>query len=208
MKSGPILLVVSLLLLGQPETALAGDPGCTKGKFDLQEICSHKGQIVLQIPTDWMCEVREFADGIAVDDRAGGCTMEFLRSPGVMTAADAAQLYESLYLGENLLDEGCAKEVGRKLSWGNERVLGEYRPRAKGRTVQALYAASEGEVFVALLKCRQGDDEKADWALATAIFNSYRKPPTRSHRWRAKGGLLGPLYFFVKIPLNQFQNPD
>jgi hypothetical protein len=207
-KLGCGLTVAALLLLIMPGTAQAGDPGCTKGKITLQEICSHKGQMALQVPSNWDCEVREFTDGLVVDDRGGKCTLEFLRSPGVMAATDAARLYEALYLGENKLEKGCAGEISRKVTWGDERVFGEYRPRAKGRTVQALYAVAGGEVFVALLKCNLATDEKADWALATAIFNSYRKPPTRSHKWRAKGGLLGPLYFFVKIPLNQFQNPD
>jgi hypothetical protein len=207
-KLGYRLTVVTLLVLAMSGTAVAGDPGCTMGEVELQEICSHKGQIALKVPSNWDCDVREFADGIVVDNRAGGCTLEFLRSPGVMTATDAARLYESLYLGENILEDRCAQEVTSEVSWGEEHVVGEYRPRAKGRTVQALYAVSGDEVFVALLKCDLAAGEKADWALAATIFDSYRKPPTRSHQWRVKGGLLGPLYFFVKIPLNQFQNPD
>lgn len=207
-RFGRGITVVAFLILTSSGTALAGDPGCSNGKIDLQEIRSRKGQMVLQVPTEWDCEVKEFADGVVIEDKAGDCTLEFLRSPGVMTATEAARLYESLYLGENILEDSCAQEVAKKVTWGDEHVLGEYRPRARGRTTQALYTVTNGEVFVALLKCDKGGTKGADWGLATAIFSSYRKPPVRSYKWRAKGGLLGPLYFFVKIPLNQFQNPD
>lgn len=202
------LAVAALLFLGLPAPAVAGGPGCSKGKADLQEVCSRKGQVVLHVPAEWDCEVREFVDGIVVRDRAGDCILEFLRSPAVMTAAEAARLYESLYLGESRLEETCAREIASKLTWGEEHVLGEYRPRARGRTVQAIYAVADGEVFVGLLKCGHGSDKAADWAVATAIFRSYRKPLSTSYRWRTRGGLFGPLYFFAKIPFNQFQNPD
>ncbi len=187
---------------------MATDGCCSGQKIDLQEVSSRKGQISLKVPASWDCRITELVDGIIVTDRVSGCTLEFLRSPAVMTAPEAAVLYESLYLGENSLKEGCAKEVDKHLSWCDERILGEYRPRARGRAVQALYAMAGDEVLIGLLKCANEQDRAIDWTLAATIFGSYHKPTIRAHEWRTRGGLLGPLYFFVKIPFNQFQNPD
>lgn len=202
------LAVATLFLLAAPGSPMAADRCRTGEKIDLQEVCSRKGQVSLDVPADWDCRITELAAGIVVEAQEGSCSLEFLRSPAVMSAVEAARLYESLYLGENRISESCAAKVGKDLSWCDEVVLGEYHPREGGRVVQALYAVSDGEVLIGMLKCTTKSGDDPDWALAAAIFGSYRKPVIRAHEWRTRGGLLGPLYFFVKIPFNQFQNPD
>ncbi len=206
---GPLLLLTVIAVgLSAAVPAAAEAPVCAPGSPALQETCSHKGEVALDVPSDWDCEVREFADGIVVEDRAGGCRLEFLRSPGLMSATEAARLYEALYLGENQIDPACASQLEGQFGWAEEVVVGEYLPPAWGRRVHALFAVAGEHVVVGLLRCPKADDGKVDWSVAAAIFRSYRPLEPAPIRWSAGSGVFGSLYFFLKIPINQFQNPD
>lgn len=205
----PKIAALCLVLTGLLATAvLAGEPRCTEGKTALEEHRSGKGDTVVALPTSWECDVRELSDGLIVEDLDKGCTLEFLRSPGLLSLEEAVQLYESLYLGTNRLDADCEEEVKAKILWSSDCRVREYRPRDRGKTIQALFATLDGEIIVALLKCPAAVDDRPDWATAAGIFASYRKPSGKPFRWSAGTGLFGPLYFLMKIPFNQFQNPD
>ncbi len=204
-QTGRLILVAVMLL---SRSALAGGPGCTKGSVTLQEQRSQKGQLALDVPAAWNCDLRDLADGLVITDVDGRCTLEVLRSPGLLSLARTVTLYESLYLGSNDLDDDCAKEVRQAIDWAEDSLVRQYTPRTGGRTVQALFARLDGKIIVGLLKCEPADGLEADWGMATSIFRSYRKLSAVPVAWSAGSGLFGSLYFLMKIPFNQFQNPD
>lgn len=166
-----------VMLLALPAEAGAGD--CCAGKVKLREFTSATSGITMSVPESWKPVVVEFSEGFSMEDGTAGCVLEIVRSPAVMSLESAAALYSRMYLGANRISTECALSVTKRMSWASQAVAGLFAQRDHGRWVHAVFGRAGDDLVVAQLRCPRKSDKEPDWAVAAAVFETYRYAKVR-----------------------------
>lgn len=151
--------------------------------------------------------MKQYADGLSIEDEAGGCVLEVSRAPGYLPLGRAVKLYERFYMGKDRLADDCRQEISEALGDPGEHEIREYLQREWGWRVHSFFAQRGRYLLTAMVRCPRGHKAGHSWATSAAIFSSIREVQAPPARGNGGSGFFAVFYFLVKMPVSQLQNP-